>query len=104
MVNVFNVKDPTPRSRSNGEKNGTHGKILSQGILLGNIKALALTVQTLLARLKFQRGGQNDRIIEWQTGQKQYPPPPDLRSRGHKNTRHVYLLGKNINKPLVHFY
>ena len=21
-----------------------------------------------------------------------------------KNTRHVYLLGKNINKPLVHFY
>ena len=21
-----------------------------------------------------------------------------------KNTRHVYLLGRNINKPLVHFY
>ena len=21
-----------------------------------------------------------------------------------KNTRHVYLLGKNINKPLVYFY
>ena len=26
-----------------------------------NIKALALTVQKLLARLKFPRGGQNDR-------------------------------------------
>ena len=24
--------------------------------------------------------------------------------RWAKNTRHVYLLGKNINKPLVHFY
>ena len=21
-----------------------------------------------------------------------------------KNTKHVYLLGKNINKPLAHFY
>ena len=31
-----------------------------------NIKALALTVQKLLGRLKFQRGGQNDRITEWQ--------------------------------------
>ena len=34
------------------------------------MKALALTVQNLLARLKFQRGGQNDRMTE-QTGQKQ---------------------------------
>ena len=33
-----------------------------------NIKALALTVQKLLARLKFQRG--------WQTGRKQYDPHP----------------------------
>ena len=31
-----------------------------------NIKALELTVQKLLARLKFQRGGQNYRITEWQ--------------------------------------
>ena len=31
-----------------------------------NIKALALTVQKLLARSKFQRGGQNYRITEWQ--------------------------------------
>ena len=31
-----------------------------------NIKALALTVQKLLARLKFQRGGQNDIITELQ--------------------------------------
>ena len=36
-----------------------------------NIKALALTVQTLLARLKFQRGGQNDR-------QDKNNMPPDL--------------------------
>ena len=42
------------------KKNGTHRKVLSQGILKWNIKALALTVQKLLARLKFQRGGQND--------------------------------------------
>ena len=42
----------------------TSGKVLhvSQGILILNIKALELTVQKLLARLKFQRGGQNDRI------------------------------------------
>ena len=33
------------------------------------IKALALTAQKLLARLKFQRGGQNDR-------QKKFAPPP----------------------------
>ena len=49
-----------------------------------NIKALAFTVQKLLARLKFQREWQNDGMTEWQTGQKQYTP--DLRSRGHKNT------------------
>ena len=35
------------------KNNGTHGKVLSQGILMGNIKALAFTVQKLLARLKF---------------------------------------------------
>ena len=39
---------------------GTHGKVLSQGILMRNIKALALIVQKLSARLKFQRA-QNDR-------------------------------------------
>ena len=36
-------------------------KVLSQGILTWNIKVVALTVQKLLARLKFHRGGQNDR-------------------------------------------
>ena len=60
-----------------------------------NIKALALTVQKLLARLKFQRGGQNDRmtelqndrITEWQNDrQDKNNMPPDLRSRGHKKT------------------
>ena len=38
--------------------------ILSQGILMWNIKALAPTVQKLLARLKFQRGGKNDRMTD----------------------------------------
>ena len=36
--------------------NGTHGKILSQGILMWNIKALVLA--------------EKDRMTEWQTGQK----------------------------------
>ena len=52
-VQVFKQMGQTPRSRSNGEKNGTHGKILSQGILIWNIKAVALTVQKLLAKLNF---------------------------------------------------
>ena len=45
------------------KNNGTQGKVLSQGIFMW--KALALTAQKLLASLKFQRGGQNDRMIEW---------------------------------------
>ena len=53
-------------SRSHGQNNGINGRVLEQGILMWNIKAVALTVQKLLARLKFQRGGQNDRITEWQ--------------------------------------
>ena len=56
----------------------TSRKILSQEMLRCNMKSLALTVQKLLARLKFQRGGQNDR-------QDKYNMPPNLRSRGHKN-------------------
>ena len=35
------------------KNNGVHGKVLSQGILMWNIKALALTVQKLFAKLKF---------------------------------------------------
>ena len=42
-----------------------------------NIKALALTIQKLLASLKFQRGGQNDRPDKNNM-------PPDLGSRGYK--------------------
>ena len=47
----------TPRSRSKGLKvSDTHGKVLSQGILMWNIKALALTVQKLFkASLKFSK-------------------------------------------------
>ena len=46
------------------KNNGTHGKVLLQGILIWNTKALALTVLKLVARLKFQRGGQNDRMTD----------------------------------------
>ena len=28
----------------------------------------------VISKVKFQRGGQNDRMTEWQTGQKQYAP------------------------------
>ena len=42
-----------------------------------NIKALALTVQKLLARLKFQKAGQNDR-------QDKNNMPTDLQSRVNK--------------------
>ena len=37
------------------KNNGTHGKFSSQGILRWNIKALDLTVQKLLAKLKFSK-------------------------------------------------
>ena len=48
----------------NDKTNGTHGKVLSQGILMWNIKALALAVQKLWAMLKFQREGQNERMTD----------------------------------------
>ena len=72
----------TPSSRSQGKKNnGTHRKVISQGILMWNIKALALTVQKLLhvARVKYQKGGQNDRM----TDRRKTICPPIL-DRGHK--------------------
>ena len=68
------------------KNNGTHGKVLSQGIFMCNIKALALTVQKLLARLKFQRGGQNYRITELQNDRQDknnMPPPPQSSISGH---------------------
>ena len=46
------------------KNNGTHGKVLSQGIFMSNITSIAITVQKLLARFKFQRRGQNERITE----------------------------------------
>ena len=62
-------------------------KVLSQEILILNIKALSLTLQKLLARLEFQRGGENDRFTKWQKGQKQCVP--DLQTGGHKNQINV---------------
>ena len=61
------------------KNNGTRGNVLSQGILMWNIKAPTLPVQNLLARLKVQRGGQNDRMTD-----KTKTVSPNLRSRGHK--------------------
>ena len=72
-----------------------------------NIEALALTVQKLVARLKFQRGGQNDR-------QDKNNMPPDLRSQGHKNfvqchkkrasitTNHLIAMIPELNRQGVH--
>ena len=59
------------------KNNGTHVKVLSQGKFKWNIKALALTVQKLLTRLKFQKG-QNDRPDKNNM-------PPDMRSRWCNN-------------------
>ena len=43
------------------KNNGTHFKVLSQGILMWNIKALVITVQRFLASLKFSKKGQTTR-------------------------------------------
>ena len=50
----------TTRLRSHGQKLCTHGKVLSLGILMRNIKALPFTVQKLLARLNKVSNGQKD--------------------------------------------
>ena len=73
------------------KNNGTHRKVSSQGILKWNIKALALTVQKLLAILRFQREWKNDR-------QDKINMPPDLWSRGHKNCFNMlYKKPKNVS-------
>ena len=41
---------------------GSHGKVLSQGILMLNIKAIALAVQKLLARLTFSENWSNSMV------------------------------------------
>ena len=65
-------------------------KGLITGILMWNIKALALTVQKLLARSQIYS------MTEWQTGQKQYPPPPWSSSPGIK------ILSYNDNTCLFY--
>ena len=69
-MSIFKKKKGLKGQGHRVKNNGTHGKVLSQGILIRNVKALALIVQKFLARLKFQR--------EW----KQYAP--DLRFQGMK--------------------
>ena len=71
---------------------GSNGKILSQKNLMWYIKALVLTVEKLLARLKFQTNLRNDWMTEWQTGQKYFW------SREH-NLWHKY---KNNDKFIKH--
>ena len=81
----------TPRSRSQVKKNlgfhwkvvikktkivCTQEKVLPLGILMWNIRALAFTVQKLLARLKFQTDLRNARMAEWYTGEKKPRCPP----------------------------
>ena len=41
---------------------GTHEKALSHRIFMQNIKALALSVQKLLARLMFSKNGSNSKV------------------------------------------
>ena len=56
------------------KNNGTHRNVLSHGIFKWNIKALALTVQKLLARLEVLEG------TEWQNDrQDKYNMTPDVR-------------------------
>ena len=50
-IKVFKKCDKLQGQGHRVKNNGTHGKVLSQGILMWNIKALARTVQKLLARL-----------------------------------------------------
>ena len=76
------------------KNNGTHRKVLSQGIFMWNIKAQALTVQKVWARLKFQREWQNDR-------QDKNNMPLDLWSRGNKNAKIDAIL-KNDKKEQGH--
>ena len=47
----------TPRPWPQGKNVGTYEKVSSQGILLWNMRAQALTVQKLLAKLKFKKKG-----------------------------------------------
>ena len=56
-VKVFKIWVKLPGQCHRVKNNGTHWKVLSQGILMWNIKALALTVQKLLARLKISKNG-----------------------------------------------
>ena len=65
IVEVFNNNKigKTPRSRSQVKSVGTHGEVMSQEILIWNIKALVLIVEKILARWKFQAELQ-DKITE----------------------------------------
>ena len=52
ILNMWNINALALQGHS-VKNNGTHGKVLSKGTLMWNIKALALTVQKLWGMLKF---------------------------------------------------
>ena len=52
----------TSRSRSLGQKFGTCGKVLSQGMYIWNMKALPLLVRKLWPRLKFFKSRSNFKV------------------------------------------
>ena len=60
-VKVFKIWVKLQGQGHKVKNNGTHRKVLSKGILMWNIKALAHTVQKLLARLEFQNYRRTDR-------------------------------------------
>ena len=95
-VKVFKKRVKLQGQGHRVKNNGTHGKVLSQEIFMWNITSIAITVQKLLARFKFQRRGQNERITEWQNDrQDKNNMPSDLRSRGHKNIQSALKIQFN---------
>ena len=61
-VKVFFKVGQTSRSRSLGQKFGTCGKVLSQGMYIWNMKALPLLVRKLWPRLKFFKSRSNFKV------------------------------------------
>ena len=73
------------------------------GILMWKIKALALTVQRFITKLKFQTDLQNDEMAEWETGQKQCAP--DLQPNVFSKMISLYFFIIFENRTLsVDFY
>ena len=81
-VNVFKKWIQLQNQDYRVKNTRTHGKVLSQGIVMWNKQALALNVQKLLARFKFQKGGQIDR-------------------RDKNNTSHPHIRCRVLKKQII---